>query len=290
MGTNEQAGPAAPIQLTIDHVTIAGSTLAALEASFAAIGLTTDYGGPHSNGVTHMSLLGFDDGSYIELISSMQPGQKDNVFWGEHIAGDGGPCAWAVYAEDVAAEAERVRRLGVTVTGPNYYHRRRPDGQLVEWDLAFLGDKGAGATIPFIIKDITPRILRVQPSAAVAGSVLTGISQAVIGVESLSETIALFRRLYHWAEPQMVDDVSFGAKLAHFPESHVTLAAPLTHNDWLAMRLARFGESPCAFLIDTANFEAVQQLDLLPSVDWFGRPAAWFDPAKLNGIRLGLIG
>ena len=88
MTINERNEPAAPIQLTIDHVTIAGSTLATLEAGFAAIGLTTDYGGPHSNGVTHMSLLGFDDGSYIELISSMQPGQKDNVFWGEHIAGE----------------------------------------------------------------------------------------------------------------------------------------------------------------------------------------------------------
>ena len=290
MTINERNEPAAPIQLTIDHVTIAGSTLATLEAGFAAIGLTTDYGGPHSNGVTHMSLLGFDDGSYIELISSMQPGQKDNVFWGEHIAGDGGPCAWAVYVEDVAAEADRMRRLGITVNGPNYYNRRRPDGQLVEWDLAFLGDKGAGATIPFIIKDITPCSLRVQPSAAVAGSVLTGIGQVVLGVESLPEAIALFQRLYYWAEPQVVDDANFGAKLAHFPESQVTLAAPLTGDDWLAARLARFGESPCAFLINTTNFEAVQQLNLLPPVDWFGRPAAWFDPAKLNGTRLGLIG
>lgn len=277
-------------KLTIDHVTIAGSTLAALETAFAGAGLTTDYGGPHSNGITHMSLLGFDDGSYIELISSMQPGQMDQVFWGEQIAGDGGPCAWAVYVEDVAAEADRMRALGVTVSGPSYYNRRRPDGQLVEWDLAFLGDKGAGATVPFIIRDITPRSLRVQPSASVSKIGLTGISQIIIAVKSLPETSAEFQRLYGWVTPQRANNAHFGANLAHFPGSPVTLAAPLEDDNWLAARLARFDESPCAYLIGTTDFEAAcQQFDLLPPVDWFGRQVAWFDPAKLNGVRLGLI-
>ena len=129
------------IALKIDHVTIAGSTLARLEQAFANVGLVTDYGGPHSNGVTHMALLGFDDGSYIELISTMEAGRKDTDFWGEHIVQDGGPCAWAVYVEDVAAEAARVAQQGVTVSGPHYMNRSRPDGQLVEWELAFLGEQ-----------------------------------------------------------------------------------------------------------------------------------------------------
>lgn len=288
---DRQSASTAPVPLTIDHVTIAGSSLAALEAAFAAVGLATDYGGPHSNGITHMSLLGFDDGSYIELISSMQPGQKDQAFWGEHITGDGGPCAWAIAVEDVAAEAERMRRLGVTVNGPSYYHRRRPDGQLVEWDLAFLGDKGAGATIPFIIKDITPRSLRVQPSADVVNTVLTGIAQVIIAVGSLDETIAQFQRLYRWAAPQLTKNTLFGAQLARFSRSPVTLAAPLADENWLAARLARFDESPCAYLIGTTDFDAArQQFDLLPLIDWFGRPMAWFNPDQLNGVRLGLIG
>ncbi|MCB0213193.1 MAG: VOC family protein [Anaerolineae bacterium] len=283
--------PPAPIHLTVDHVTIAGSTLAALENAFADIGLTTDYGGPHSNGITHMSLLGFDDGSYIELISSMQPGQKDQAFWGEHIVGDGGPCAWAVYMDDVAAEAERMRALGVTVKGPNYYHRRRPDGQLVEWNLAFLGDKGAGATLPFIIKDITPRSLRVQPSASVTNSLLTGIAQVIIGVRSLPETSQEFERFYLWERSQNTKDRQFEANLVHFPKTPVTLAAPLAEDDWLAERLARFDESPCAYLIGTTDMEAAgQQFDLLPPVAWFGQRVAWFDRDRLNGVRLGLIG
>ena len=61
--------------LKIDHVTIAGPRLEAMQAAFAGLGFTTDYGGPHSNGITHMALLGFRDGSYIELISSLEPGR-----------------------------------------------------------------------------------------------------------------------------------------------------------------------------------------------------------------------
>ena len=65
MGLQEQTG--LPPTLKIDHVTIAGPELAPMERAFAGVGLVTDYGGPHSNGVTHMAWLGFNDGSYNEL-------------------------------------------------------------------------------------------------------------------------------------------------------------------------------------------------------------------------------
>ena len=77
----------------IDHVTIAGADLAALQQGFTNAGLTPDYGGVHSNGVTHMAALGFDDGSYLELISTVEPG-KESPWWPKQIAADGGPCAW----------------------------------------------------------------------------------------------------------------------------------------------------------------------------------------------------
>jgi catechol 2,3-dioxygenase-like lactoylglutathione lyase family enzyme len=282
--------------MKIDHVTIAGSNLSRLQAAFSGLGLATDYGGPHSNGVTHMALLGFDDGSYIELISTLEPGRRDTNFWGEHIAADGGPCAWAVYVEDVAAEVARAANLGVKVSGPHAMHRRRPDGQLVEWELAFLGDQGAGATLPFIIKDSTPRDVRVRPSASVAGrpgqpALLSGVHKVILGVKDLPTTAALFRRLYGWPEPRRQEMPQLGATLADFAGTPVTLAAPLASPSWLAERLARFDESPCAFLIGAANVEAARRrFALSEPLDWFGRRAAWFDPAPLNGTRLGIIG
>ena len=69
--------------LKVDHVTIAGSSLPALEEAFTKAGLRPEYGGPHSNGVTHMALLGFDDGSYIELISTLKAGTRAQ-FWNRH--------------------------------------------------------------------------------------------------------------------------------------------------------------------------------------------------------------
>lgn len=279
------------MSLKIDHVTIAGAELAALERSFAGVGLVTDYGGPHSNQVTHMALLGLRDGSYIELISTLRPGQKETAFWGEHIVGNGGPCAWAVQVADVAAEAARVAGLGIPVSGPFYYQRRRPDGVLVEWDLAFLDDKGAGAMLPFIIKDITPREWRVQLSAGVAGSPLTGVKSVVIGVESLPAAISLFRKVYGWPEPILQNEATFGARLAYFEHTPVILAAPLAAQGWLPARLARFGPSPCAYCLGSDDFEsACAYFKLTPAGLWFDRPVAWFDPVRLNGIRLGIIG
>ncbi|NIR61627.1 MAG: VOC family protein, partial [Gammaproteobacteria bacterium] len=82
---------------------------------------------------------------------------------------------WAVRADDVVAEAGRLRSRGVTVGHVTPMERRRPDGQTVAWDLAIVGDHGAGAMHPFIISDRTPRALRVPPSEDLAGSELTGI-------------------------------------------------------------------------------------------------------------------
>ena len=275
--------------LKIDHVTIAGSDLALLEHTFAAAGLPTEYGGPHSNGVTQMAWLGFADGSYIELISFLGPGVTETIFWGEQIAGDGGPCAWAVESDNVGLEAARLAALGITVRGPVYMYRRRPDGALVEWDLAFPGDQPAGATLPFVIKDITPREWRVRPSAGVAGR-LNGVAMVVLGVANLADSIDLFRRVYGWSVPQLKEDSAFPARLAHFAGTPVTLAAPLAKADWLAERLARFGPSPCAYLLGAPDFDAARRdFGLISAPDWFGRSVGWFDPTKLLGIKLGVI-
>jgi predicted enzyme related to lactoylglutathione lyase len=277
------------MSLRVDHVTIAGSHLAPLEQAFTGAELKPVYGGPHSNGITHMALLSFSDGSYIELISTLEPGQTSPL-WHAHIAGDGGPCAWAVEVDDVAAEAARLAALGVPVVGPTYLNRQRPDGVLVEWDLAFLGGDGPGATLPFIIKDRTPREWRVPPSTRVAEAGLRGVAMAVLGVEHLDRAVDLFRQVYGWPVPQVDKDTDLGARLAHFPGTPVTLAATVQKSGWLAERLVQYGESPCAFLLGTEDVDAMaRRFPLARSGAWFGRRVRWFDPARLKGIRLGLV-
>lgn len=260
-----------------------------LREAFAAIGLPSRYGGVHSNGVTHMALLSFADGSYVELISMLEAGHL-SPWWHAHITGDGGPCAWAVRTGDMVAEAARVAASGVPVRGPVAMQRARPDGRQVRWELAFLGDGEPGAVLPFVIQDRSPREWRVPPEALVAAGVLSGVAAVVLGVADLDMAGELFRHVYDWPNPDTMQDAQFGARLAHFPGTPVVLAAPLEAGGWLVRRLARFGESPCAFLLGAPDIDAagrVFRLDASP--EWFGRRVAWFDADRLGGTRLGVI-
>jgi hypothetical protein len=207
----------------IDHVTVAGRDLAALEARLRATGCEPVYGGRHSNGVTHMSVVALADGSYVELISKADPAGPDSPWWGRQIDGDGGPCAWAVAVDDVAAEAARMRELGVAVRGPVSMSRRLPDGRLAEWDLAFLGEGEPGSLLPFLIEDRTPRDVRVPPAAPGAPA---RVEAVVLGVAEIAPAAALFGRLYGWPAPDEARDDRLGARVARFAGAPVALAAP----------------------------------------------------------------
>ena len=272
----------------VDHATLAAPTLTQMEQAFTNLGLKPAYGGPHSNQVTHMSLLGFEDGSYLELISTLEAGQS-SPSWGQAISGNAGPCAWALAVNDIQGEAKRIAAAGIKVEGPNAMNRKRPDGQLVRWELAYLGDKAPGATLPFLIQDKTPRTLRVEPSPALAEKGLTGIARVILGVKNLDNGIDLFKRAFGWPDPTRSEDRLFGAFLAHFADTPVVLAAPAGSN-WLAERLQRFGDSPCAFLLKTPNLKAATAtFGLTKETSWLGHHLSWFDPAKVNGARLGCI-
>ena len=240
------------MQLKIDHVTLCASKLEPLQSAFAEIGLATDYGGPHANGITHMALLGFADGSYLELIAPYQ-GQTEASPWAELMLGDAGPGAWAVGTEDIKKEVAQLRAHGIASPGPVPGSRHRPDGKLLEWETASFGPGSAGALLPFLIQDHTPRELRVQPSARVYESAITGVAAVVLGVGNLEGAILLFQRAYGWGAPLIEDHSDFGAQLAHFAGTPVMLASPSGEASPIAQRLAKFGEIPAAFLVKTPD-------------------------------------
>ena len=62
------------MQIKVDHASVCGSNLSTLQDAFASVGLAADFGGPHAHGGTQMALLGFDDGSYLELIAPQKAG------------------------------------------------------------------------------------------------------------------------------------------------------------------------------------------------------------------------
>jgi hypothetical protein len=221
------------------------------------------------------------------------------------MVGDAGPGAWAIKTKDIRAEMARLRSLGIETAGPDAGSRRRPDGKILEWQTASAGPGAAGALLPFMIEDHTPREWRVHTSANLQGSHLQGIATIVLGVNDVDSAAALFRRAYAWDAPLKGDYAEFGARLAHFPGTPVMLAAPLNRNSRLASRLAKFGEIPVGFLLQTDDIEqAAQRFHLTATRNWFGHAVAWFklgefeaakldsvklDPVKLRGIALGVI-
>lgn len=276
--------------LRVDHVPICLAELGPVQQAFAAAGLTPDFGGPHATGGTHMALLGFDDGSYFELLAPQKPGSAQGSAEATLLAGGAGPCMWAVSTPDIKTELARLRKQGIATDGPYPGGRTRPDGQVIRWETAGIGPGTRGDLLPFLIQDHTAHSLRVQPSASVHGSGLSGIAVVVIGVKDLAVSIALIRKAYGWEAPRTEEQKEFGARLAYFSGTPVMLATPLEANSWITHRLEKFGDGPVASLVGAADWSVVaKRFPLTGETTWFGRKVVWFDPAKLNGLKVGVI-
>ncbi|MFT4880747.1 MAG: hypothetical protein ACI9HI_000744 [Salinirussus sp.] len=271
--------------LRTDHATLAASSLERLDDAFGAVGLPTEYGGMHSNGVTEMSLLGFQDGSYIECISTAEPG-VESPLWDAHIRGDGGPCGWAVRADDIVAAADRLRNAGVAVSGPESMARERPDGVELAWELALLGEGEPGTTLPFLIADETPREKRASPTPAAADSELTGIEQVVLGVAGAGRAAERFGRAFPGLPEPVRETSDRGATLVRFPGAAPVLAEP-TGGSWLADRLEGFGPSPCGVVLGTTDIErSAERFGLDTRLSWGERTVVWAPQAEgpLSGV------
>ncbi|MFB6299936.1 MAG: VOC family protein [Halobacteriales archaeon] len=272
----------------LDHVTIAWDDLDEVRATFGDAGLDTDYGGAHDNAVTHMAVVGFDDGTYLELVSTIDAGDPESSLWGPYIVDNAGPTAWALGVTDVAEEAKRAIDAGLPVSGPQQLSRERPDGRAAEWDEAFIGTDAEREKLPFVIADRTPRRHRIEPSPTVAAGPLDGLETVVVAVDDIPSVTTLFSRLHRLPSPRLTENDRFDAKLATFPGHPVAFVTP-RNGSILTDRLTQFGESPCAYLLGTTAFEtALDRYPLVPDGEWGSRRIAWFD-GNPPIDRLGVI-
>lgn len=271
--------------LTIDHVTIAGKDLKVMQAALAALGIPSEYGGPHSNHATEMALTSFPDGSYLELIAiqpKADPAAVAAHYWSKHMQNDAGPAAWAVRPQDFEFEVNRLKGSGLTVQAARS-GRSRPDGVRLEWEAAPVGPGPNGVFYPFLIRDFTPRAQRAMPSGTPTTQDFNGVQRVVIAVRDLEASIKRYREAYALREPVQQDDATFGGRLAWFEGTPVVLAAPERPQSWLAGRLSKIGEGPCAFILSARRAEGYRTSS---RVTWFGRGVAWLDTGK-TGWWLG---
>ncbi|MFC7097689.1 VOC family protein [Halobaculum marinum] len=269
------------MDLRVDHVTVAGRSLESLVDAFEAAGFPVEYGGAHSNGVTHMAIVGFRDGSYIELISTIES-ETESPWWDDAIRRDGGPCAWAIGVDDIEAATATLDERGVRVDGPAAYERTREDGTLVEWDLTYLGDGDPGSTLPFLIEDRTPRERRVQPTGTLGSSPIHGVDTVVVGVPDLDAAVQRFTDAFDLPTPTRSEFGEVAAEVAVFPDQPVALAQP-SEDDWFAERVDEFGPAPVAYVLAydagaetrfddcTEGSLGDRRIDWLPVTDPIGR-------------------
>lgn len=277
------AGSAMAQQFHIDHVTVAGKNVEAMQKALNEAGIRSEYGGPHSNHATEMALASFPDGSYLELIA-IQPkadaAALASHYWHKFMEGDAGPCAWAVRPADLSAEVQRLRKVGVSATDPRRAGRNRPDGIELDWETSQVGPTNGGF-FPFLIRDFTPRENRAFPGGKPSTGDFTGVVKVVIAVRDIGAAVAQYQHAYGLSVPQLEKDEAFGARLAWFPGTPVVLAAPLGTESWLNARLQQFGEAPCAFILGAKTI-----LSSGAPSRWFGDRIFWANVEQL-GWRLG---
>lgn len=272
----------------IDHVVFAGQDLEKLQKEFSAAGFNTSYGGVHSNGITHMYLIGFGNRSYIELISKNDL-EGEAPWWDKQIDEDIGATAWSISVEDIEAESERLAANGFEIEGPTEFSRARPDGTDVKWELSIVGGRPQGTPLPMLEMDHTPLEWRVDITMDPEETGLEGLTDVVIGAKDLEATIEMFQTFYNGNEVEIRRDESLDARIASINGTAASIAEPCSSDSPVADRVARQDEVlPYAFLIEATDISVVKnQFRIEERIPWGDDTVYWFDIDV--GGRLGAI-
>ncbi|MBZ0278841.1 MAG: VOC family protein, partial [Anaerolineae bacterium] len=182
----------------LDHIIIAVHDLDGAIRDYHALGFTVNYGGRHASGTTHNALIGFQDGSYLELMAvtgeQPQPG-VNAVDYSPLAQGDEGLSGFALLSNDLITDAAALREKGAAISVPAPGSRRRTDGVEIRWLTAAV----AGHMSPFFVEDQTPRDLRVLSAPDVTRHAygVTGVRELEVLVAQLGEAeIANYARLF----------------------------------------------------------------------------------------------
>lgn len=149
----------------LDHLVILVRDLELASADYASLGFAVTPGGEHADGLTRNALIPFEDGSYLELVSFLDPEDPTDNFWGwrEFLPYEG-LIDYCAASDDLDSDASRLESLGFFVDGPDDGGRRLPDGEEIRWRSARIRQEGR--LLPFLIEDLTPRGLRVPGGPA----------------------------------------------------------------------------------------------------------------------------
>ncbi len=241
----------------IDHLVILTRNLDDAIDSYRRLGFQVGKGGEHPGG-THNALVGFANGTYLELIAFQEPEKPSDHRWHSYLALGGGLVDFALGTSDVAAEVERLGDLGYR--GPMPGARKRPDGQEIAWRMAWPPENRAG-DIPFLIDDITPRDLRVPSGdSAVHENGVTGVKALIIAVRDLDEASAEFAAITGKQPSERTQNDDLMAETCSFQAGQQTLvlAYPTSPKSPIATRIQQKGDGPFQAVFGTERSDPAQ--------------------------------
>ena len=239
----------------IDHLVIGVHDLGQAMSDYETLGFTVQPGGIHAGGLTHNALMGFADGTYIELIAFTDPSQPSDHRWWEAIAAGEGLIDFAVGTDNVAEDVQRLTDAGVTTSPPVDGGRTRPDGQQVGWRNLVLPDATATA-LPFVIEDRTPRHLRVPGGAdAMHGGGFQAVDGITLAVPDLPAAVHAYTALLGDRGTGITPSVEGGKRAHRFTvgDQWVELNEPDDNDSPLRQAVSRRGATPYSVILRTAD-------------------------------------
>jgi hypothetical protein len=201
----------------VDHVVLVTLNLDEAMAEHRARGYLVQRGGEHPGGMSHNALVGFADGSYLELFAfhDLAKAREAKHSWAPVAERGGGWADFALLSDDVVTDAAR---LGDLLTRPTEEGgRTRPDGLQIRWRVARLR-----RPLPFLIDDLTPRDQRVPTGDATKHpNGVAGVSSVALGAHDVAAVTDAYARLLERGAPPIeirsadrdgVIDVVFGSR------------------------------------------------------------------------------
>lgn len=235
----------------IDHIVIVARDLAEVSEDYRRAGFTVTPGGEHVGGATHNALISFADGTYFELIAFKEPDRPQEHKWWSRLALGEGLTDYALGSTELAADAEQLRRHGVSFDGPVDGGRQRPDGERLRWRTILLG-RGTPTTndqpaLPFLIEDLTPRELRVPAGEATVHRLpTTGVAGLTLVVANLKTTGGrLAEILSATGDVSLARAASEGTAMRYpIGRQWIEVFQPADPSSPAGAHLSRFGDGP----------------------------------------------
>lgn len=182
----------------LDHVVLVVLDLDRAVADHRARGFTVTPGGVHAGGLTHNALVGFADGSYLELIAFLDlAAARGKHSWAPVAERGGGWADFALASTDMRADTAALGDL--LKRPPEDGGRTRPDGVAIAWRVARLV-----APLPFLIEDLSARELRVPSGdAARHANGTSGVERVIVGARDARTAEAHYAKLAGRGAPEI---------------------------------------------------------------------------------------